>query len=80
MRQEKIAHKKRELAAIRENVEKLRQRVRDLDSDISGLKQKERRQRLRIASKAVKTAGILFTFDEEKMIDLLKKHRTEIEV
>lgn len=80
MRREKIASKKNELAAIRENVEKLRQRVRDLDFDLSGLKQKERRQRLRIASKAVETAGILYSFDEQKLIEILKKYRAEIEV
>ena len=79
MRRERIELKKRELAAIQENVNELRQRVRDLDSDISGLKQKERLQRVRIASKAVETAGILYTFDEQKLIELLKKHRAEIE-
>ena len=80
MRRERIELKKRELAAIQENVNELRQRVRNIDSDLVKLKQRERRRRWIMASQAVESAGILYTFDEQKLIDLLKKHRNEIEV
>jgi len=80
MRRKRIELKKRELAAIQENVNELRQRVRNIDSDLAKLKQKERRRRWIMASQAVESAGILYTFDEQKLIDLLKKHRAEIEV
>ena len=80
MRRERIELKKRELAAIQENVNELRQRVRNIDSDLAKLKQKERRRRWIMASRAVESAGVLYTFDEQKLIDLLKKHRAEIEV
>jgi len=80
MRRERIELKKRELAAIQENVNELRQRVRNIDSDLAKLKQKERRRRWIMASQAVESAGILYTFDEQKLIDLLKKHHNEIEV
>ena len=80
MRRERIELKKKELAAIQENVNELRQRVRNIDSDLVKLKQKERRRRWIMASQAVESAGILYTFDEQKLIDLLKKHRAEIEV